>query len=278
MNSICTLTDVLARTHLSDEQRDLVSTVKSSGDAMMRLINDLLLFSKLEAGHIKLWPEPMDLKSFLAPIISFCNHRARSKGLTFSAYLASNTPMIVDIDAMRLRQVLANILDNAVKYTASGHIKLVVYARYRELKNHPKRGGGGAPSTGNSDLSTTVRPTNRLVAQPSILDEQHQQQLQRSSSALATVSQQQQRREQQPQQLSKWQAFKQRFSAPQPVANGSFDTTVESQNSQSSQPRPSARHFSDDNLPPTQLVFRISDSGPSPLSLSLVGSFSHFLF
>lgn len=118
------MTQLLSSTPLTADQHDIVDTILQSSEAMMRLINDLLLFSKIEAGKFTLVPEWFFLPLFLRPIQDMYTVKAESKGISFSVSCDRAVPRYLLIDSGRLRQVIVNLCDNATKFTHSGHVKL----------------------------------------------------------------------------------------------------------------------------------------------------------
>ena len=124
MNGVLAMTQLLSSTPLSEDQHDIVETILGSAEAMMRLINDLLLFSKIEAGKFTLIPEWFYLPSFLTPLTEMFSVRAHSKNFEYVTAVDANVPEYLFQDSGRLRQVLINLCDNAIKFTHRGHVKL----------------------------------------------------------------------------------------------------------------------------------------------------------
>ena len=124
MNGVLAMTQLLSSTALSEDQHDIVDTILSSAEAMMRLINDLLLFSKIQAGKFTLIPEWFYLPVFLTPLTEMFTIRARSKNIEYVTAVDANVPKYLFQDSGRLRQVLINLCDNSIKFTHRGHVKL----------------------------------------------------------------------------------------------------------------------------------------------------------
>jgi PAS domain S-box-containing protein len=137
MNGIIGMTKLLLTTELTPRQREFAEAVDNSATALMRIINDLLDFSKIEAGRLSLDEVAFDLPETLREIMAFYRPRADAKGLAFRLDLPGPLPRWVRGDPLRLRQVLLNLLDNAIKFTERGEIRLEVIppatgvARYR---------------------------------------------------------------------------------------------------------------------------------------------------
>ena len=126
MTGVLGFADLLASTPLTEEQRDYVDTIRSSGEALLSLINDILDFSKIESGRLQLECAPVDLRGVVEKIVGLLAVQAAEKGLRLSFDIHPSAPRAFLGDAMRLRQVLANLLGNAIKFTASGQVSLTV--------------------------------------------------------------------------------------------------------------------------------------------------------
>jgi signal transduction histidine kinase/CheY-like chemotaxis protein len=122
MNGIVGMADLLHDTPLSEDQRLYVDTVKSSGEALLVIINDILDYSKMEAGKLALHPEPFDLERCIHELITLMQVKARDKGLDLLVDYDIFLPGRFVGDPGRIRQVLTNLLGNAVKFTERGHV------------------------------------------------------------------------------------------------------------------------------------------------------------
>jgi PAS domain S-box-containing protein len=128
LNGVIGMTELVLDTDLTAEQREYLTTAKQSADSLVSVINDILDFSKIEAGKLDLNPRPFDLRQELRSIIRMLEIRARSKGLSLAEHVAEDVPQFVVADAARLRQVLVNLIGNAVKFTRQGEVELRVQA------------------------------------------------------------------------------------------------------------------------------------------------------
>ncbi|TXT17412.1 MAG: multi-sensor hybrid histidine kinase, partial [bacterium] len=128
MNGILGMTHLLLNSALTPRQHDHAQTIADSAKALMGMINDLLDFSKIEAGRLSVEHIPFDLRPLLRAALQLYRHRAESKGLALDLEVDAAVPDWVRGDPTRLRQVLLNLLDNALKFTHAGQVRLSVDA------------------------------------------------------------------------------------------------------------------------------------------------------
>lgn len=126
LNGILGMTHLLERTELSAEQESYVAAVRRSGKALFDLVSDLLDFSTIEAGRFDLRTESGDLPRLIEEAVELMAPRAHEKGLDIAAMIDPRTPVTVAADHSRLRQVLFNLLGNAIKFTDKGGVSLSV--------------------------------------------------------------------------------------------------------------------------------------------------------
>lgn len=126
LNGIIGMSNLLLDTALTAEQTTYAKAVKTSGDALMALIDELLDFSKIEAGKIDLEQRPFALAAMIEDITELLAPRAQARGLEIASYVDERLPPNVTGDAARLRQVLLNLAGNAIKFTPSGGVALIV--------------------------------------------------------------------------------------------------------------------------------------------------------
>ncbi len=126
MNGVIGMTGLLLDTTLTPEQRQYAEIIRTSGDALLDIINDILDFSKVEAGKLALESADFDLYTLLEDLAEIMAMRAHEKGLELTAYVSPETPALLRGDPGRLRQILTNLVGNAVKFTHSGEIAIEV--------------------------------------------------------------------------------------------------------------------------------------------------------
>ncbi|MCH8960811.1 MAG: PAS domain S-box protein, partial [Bacteroidetes bacterium] len=126
MNGVIGMTSLLLDTPLNNEQLECVETIRISGDALLRVINDILDFSKIEAGHLDLETHPFEVRTCIQDVLDVVALRATEKGLALSYQIEPAVPPLIVGDVTRLRQVLMNLISNAVKFTEAGEISVSV--------------------------------------------------------------------------------------------------------------------------------------------------------
>ncbi|MBN2162422.1 MAG: response regulator [Pontiellaceae bacterium] len=122
MNGIIGTASLMRDTTLTDEQKEYLRIIQTSGDALLSLLNDILDFSKIEAGKLNLEPRPFDLREICEHITELLTPTALEKGIDLVLRFSPDTPACVVGDGGRIRQVLMNLIGNALKFTREGHV------------------------------------------------------------------------------------------------------------------------------------------------------------
>lgn len=122
MNGVVGMADLLCATDLTEEQRLFAETIRTSGEALLTIINDVLDYSKAEAAKLRLCPQPFDLERCLHEVMLLLLPPAREKGISLAVDFDLFLPTRFVADPGRMRQILTNLLGNAVKFTAAGHV------------------------------------------------------------------------------------------------------------------------------------------------------------
>lgn len=126
LNGIIGFTDLLMKTKLDHAQKQYMSMVRQSGATLLEIVNDILDFSKIEAGKLELAIEETDLLDLCGEVTDLITYQAQVKNLEILLNISPDTPRFVLADKLRVKQVLLNLLGNAVKFTAQGEIELKV--------------------------------------------------------------------------------------------------------------------------------------------------------
>ncbi len=128
MNGVLGMAEVLLGTDLNEKQRNVAETVLHSGEALLTVLNDILDYSKMEAGKLELDSIDFDLREFVEEITGFFAERAHQKGLELTCQLDNDVPVALQGDPGRLRQILVNLIGNAIKFTERGEVFVRVTA------------------------------------------------------------------------------------------------------------------------------------------------------
>ncbi len=151
LNGILGLTGLLMETPLTPDQETYARAVHSSGEALLALVDDMLDFSRIEAGRLELRPAPTDVEALLQEIAELLAGRAHAKGIDIAAEVGAALPPIVMVDPARLRQVLINLAGNGVKFTEAGGVTLAAKV-------------AGPPAEGSVALAFSVADTGPGIA------------------------------------------------------------------------------------------------------------------
>jgi two-component system, NarL family, sensor histidine kinase BarA len=129
MNGIMVMAEILAAGEMPPRQRRFAEVIAKSGSSLLAIINDILDFSKIEAGKLELEAAPVDLADVAEDVCSLFWERARAKGLDLASYVDPATPKLISADEVRLRQIVGNLVNNAIKFTEAGGVLVQVEPR-----------------------------------------------------------------------------------------------------------------------------------------------------
>ncbi|MEZ4799654.1 MAG: ATP-binding protein [Flavobacteriales bacterium] len=137
LNGVIGMASLLQATPLNPRQQEYADTIQKSGQSLMVLINDILDFSKIESGKMVLDEQPLDLREAVMEVVDLLRPHAESKGLIISVDIENEVPEKLMVDASRIKQVLLNLLGNAIKFTERGFVR--VKMRAKELNSKEQR-------------------------------------------------------------------------------------------------------------------------------------------
>ena len=135
MNGVIGMAELLAKTDLDDQQKTYIDIVVKSGEALLTIINDVLDFSKIDAGHLTLEAEPFSFAEVVEDVATLEAARVAEKGLEMSVRVAPHMPANFIGDSNRLRQVVTNLMGNAIKFTEHGQINVELSAELSEMED-----------------------------------------------------------------------------------------------------------------------------------------------
>ena len=171
MNGVIGGTDLLLDSgqsvNLSDEQKEILSIVKTSGEAMLTIINDILDLSKIEAGRVELQQTHFSIRQCVESAVDVIASKAHAKGLELVTDVKLDVPHTVCADHKRLTQILFNLLSNAVKFTQQGEVVVTVRVDKREVQNTHLLMRRGSSISNDSHLLTPSTPLSRLASNSS---------------------------------------------------------------------------------------------------------------
>ena len=126
MNGVIGMADLLLTTPLTAEQRDYALTIQSSGEGLLAVLNDILDFSRIEAGSLKIENQPVRVEDLVLEVVKLFRPQATAKGIRLDSDVSRGTPAVIAADPGRVRQILMNLVSNGVKFTSNGSVSLSV--------------------------------------------------------------------------------------------------------------------------------------------------------
>ncbi|HOP49648.1 MAG TPA: PAS domain S-box protein [Ignavibacteriales bacterium] len=132
LNGIIGMTGLLLNTQLTREQKEFVDIIRNSGDALLSIINDILDFSKIEAGKLELEIIEFNLRYLIEETLEMFAHKAHEKGLELAGFINPDVPELMKGDPSRLRQIIVNLVGNALKFTEKGEVVVRVMLTYED--------------------------------------------------------------------------------------------------------------------------------------------------
>ncbi|MEO8383873.1 MAG: ATP-binding protein [Betaproteobacteria bacterium] len=157
LNGVLGMASLLSETTLNDEQHDYIRLIRASGDTLLRLIDDVLDFSKIESGRMTLESVAVEIVPVVEEAFELVAEKAREKGLALLFDMREEVPFYIKGDATRLRQILLNLLSNAIKFTEKGEIRIELSVQHKagsqlELRGQVSDTGIGIPADRASKL------------------------------------------------------------------------------------------------------------------------------
>lgn len=134
MNGLIGMTELLEKTNLDSKQKDLLHIIKESSNSLLAIINDILDYSKIESGKMDIEKDIFNLENCLQDSVNFFTQQARAKNIDIFYGMESSVPKVILGDQIRLRQILINLISNAIKFTEKGEI--IVFAKLLEKKDN----------------------------------------------------------------------------------------------------------------------------------------------
>jgi PAS domain S-box-containing protein len=150
ITSVSGMASLLLNSKLNHEQEEFVKTIYASGESLLRIVNDFLDFSKIESGKLDLEIKPFNLRSCIQESLYLLAQKAQEKGIKLKFIDTPEIPTQIEGDITRLRQILINLLNNAIKFTETGSIEISVTTLQKKIQNH---------SNNNYELQFAVKDT-----------------------------------------------------------------------------------------------------------------------
>jgi signal transduction histidine kinase/CheY-like chemotaxis protein/ligand-binding sensor domain-containing protein len=172
MNGVIGMTSLLEDTLLSDEQREYTETIRSCGEGLLGIINDILDFSKIESGHLELEQQAINLRDCIEDVLDLFARKAAQVGLDLIYQIDHQVPTQIITDGLRLRQILVNLVGNAIKFTEQGEIVVSVH----RVAHRPEQGIELGFDVRDTGIGIAANKLDRLFKAFSQVDSSHTRQ------------------------------------------------------------------------------------------------------
>ncbi len=156
LNAIMGFSEILASESQNFRQKTFLQNIHASGKALLALIGDILDLSKIEAGRLELYPEPVNIKNLINEIEVIFSEKAEKKGLDFNFLIDKDMPEGLMLDRVRFRQILINLIDNAVKFTHHGYVEVAVRGQRLGVRGQERQQSGASPRTPHPSPLTLI--------------------------------------------------------------------------------------------------------------------------
>lgn len=167
LNGVLGFADLLAESKLNDQQREFLQTIRDSGGALLAILNDILDYSKIEAGKLDMDMKPTDVRQIGQSLVAFFHPQAEKKGIELRLQIHSSVPSLVLCDPVRVRQIILNLMGNALKFTSRGYVEFDLRASesrqpgFSDVCFYVRDSGIGISQT---DQTRLFEPFNQLDA------------------------------------------------------------------------------------------------------------------
>ncbi|MFW6019197.1 MAG: response regulator [Bacteroidales bacterium] len=135
LNGILGMTDIMKDTSLTNEQKEYLDIISSSGDSLLEIINDVLDFSKIESSQMAIDKHPFNLEKEILGLKKIVSHKAEQKGIELKTSISEDLPATLFGDSSRIRQILTNLVNNAIKFTNKGSVKIAISKTNDKFEN-----------------------------------------------------------------------------------------------------------------------------------------------
>ncbi len=152
MNGIIGMTHLVKQTLLNEKQKHFINIIDSSANSLLSIINDILDFSKIEAGKLDIDKIDFNLNELILNVSNIVDYKAKEKGLLFEFIYDNNLPIYLNGDSLRISQILINLINNAIKFTEKGYVKVFISSENNHFKFEVQDSGIGMSSLQQNNL------------------------------------------------------------------------------------------------------------------------------